>query len=100
MHRNWLNFSVYCILSVFIYLTIYFIALKPAILIATSAEYNRLQFFMLLLLLILISMLYGLIIKKLIRHNSSSSHSIANESILFIFSHIFIALIFFTIISI
>ncbi|MGW5982739.1 hypothetical protein ACWFOP_20315 [Bacillus mycoides] len=100
MYRNLLNFSLYCILSIFIYLTIYFIALKPAIITATSVEYNRLQFVMLLLLLILVSMIYGLIIKKLIRHNSSSSHSIANESVLFIFSHIFTALILFFIISI
>ncbi|MGZ9774086.1 hypothetical protein ACXY7N_26420 [Bacillus toyonensis] len=100
MYRNLLNFSLYCILSIFIYLTIYFIALKPAIITATSVEYNRLQFIMLLLLLILVSMIYGLIIKKLIRHNSRSSHSIANESVLFIFSHIFTALIFFFIISI
>ncbi|PFT48233.1 MULTISPECIES: hypothetical protein [Bacillus cereus group] len=100
MYRNLLNFSLYCILSIFIYLTIYFIALKPAIITATSVEYNRLQFVMLLLLLILVSMIYGLIIKKLIRHNSRSSHSIANESVLFIFSHIFTALIFFFIISI
>ncbi|MGI8302415.1 MULTISPECIES: hypothetical protein [Bacillus cereus group] len=87
-------------LSIFIYLTIYFLSLKPAIITATSTEYNRLQFVMLLLLLILVSMIYGLIIKKLIRHNSRSTHSIANESILFIFSHIFIALIFFFIMSI
>ncbi|WP_081086042.1 MULTISPECIES: NADH dehydrogenase [Bacillus] len=100
MYRNLLNFSLYCILSIFIYLTIYFIALKPAIITATSVEYNRLQFVMLLLLLILVSMIYGLIIKKLIRHNSRSSHSIANESVLFIFSHIFTALILFFIISI
>ncbi|WP_080598461.1 NADH dehydrogenase [Bacillus thuringiensis] len=100
MYRNLLNFSLYCILSIFIYLTIYFFALKPAIITATSTEYNRLQFIMLLLLLILVSMIYGLIIKKLIWHNSRSSHSIANESILFIFSHIFIALIFFFIMSI
>ncbi|MGG0219141.1 hypothetical protein ABEZ32_23750 [Bacillus mycoides] len=100
MYRNLLNFSLYCILSICIYLTIYFFALKPAIITATSTEYNRLQFVMLLLLLILVSMIYGLIIKKLIRHNSRSSHSIANESILFIFSHIFIALIFFFIMSI
>ncbi|MEI5948053.1 hypothetical protein WBS58_22375 [Bacillus albus] len=77
-----------------------FIVLKPAIITATSVEYNRLQFVMLLLLLILVSMIYGLIIKKLIWHNSRSSHSIVNESILFIFSHIFIALILFFIISI
>ncbi|EOO11221.1 hypothetical protein [Bacillus cereus] len=100
MYRNLLNFSLYCILSIFIYLTIYFIALKPAIITATSVEYNRLQFVMLLLLLILVSMIYGLIIKKLIRHNSRSSHSIAIESVLFIFSHIFTALILFFIISI
>ncbi|ARJ25286.1 hypothetical protein B7492_29725 (plasmid) [Bacillus mycoides] len=100
MYRNLLNFSLYCILSIFIYLTIYFIALKPAIITATSVEYNRFQFVMLLLLLILVSMIYGLILKKLIRHNSRSSHSIANESVLFIFSHIFTALILFFIISI
>ncbi|MGE6313561.1 hypothetical protein ACQKD6_24485 [Bacillus cereus] len=100
MYRNLLNFSLYCILSVFIYLTIYFIALKPAIITATSIDYNRLQFVGLLLLLILVSMIYGLIIKKLIRHNSRSSHSIANESVLFIFSHIFTALILFFIVSI
>ncbi|QWH64105.1 hypothetical protein EXW39_28905 (plasmid) [Bacillus mycoides] len=95
MYRNLLNFSLYCVLSIFIYLTIYFIALKPAIITATFVEYNRLRFVMLLLLLILVSMIYGLIIKKLIRHNSSSSYSIANESVLFIFSHIFTALILF-----
>ncbi|HFK1429229.1 hypothetical protein AB1I77_28200 [Bacillus paranthracis] len=100
MYKNLLNFSLYCILSIFIYLTIYFIALKPAIITATSVEYNRLQFVMLLLLLILVSIIYGLIIKKLIWHNSRSSHSIVNESVLFIFSHIFIALILFFIISI
>ncbi|WP_313900970.1 MULTISPECIES: hypothetical protein [Bacillus cereus group] len=100
MYRNLLNFSLYCILSLFIYLTTYFIAIKPAIINATSINYNRMQFVLLLLLLILVSMIYGLIIKKLILHNSRSSHSITNESILFIFSHIFIALIFFFIMSI
>ncbi|EJR30050.1 hypothetical protein [Bacillus mycoides] len=100
MYRNLLNFSLYCVLSIFIYLTIYFIALKPAIITATSIDYNRLQFVLLLLLLILVSMIYGLILKKLIRHNSRSSHSIANESVLFIFSHIFTALILFFILFI
>ncbi|WP_080029779.1 NADH dehydrogenase [Bacillus cereus] len=100
MYRNLLNFSLYCTLSFFIYLTIYFIAIKPAIITATSIDYNRLQFFWLLFLLILVSMTYGLIIKKLIRYNSRSSHSVANESVLFIFSHIFTALILFFIMSI
>ncbi|KLA35417.1 hypothetical protein B4080_3330 [Bacillus cereus] len=45
-------------------------------------------------------MVNGLIIKRLIRHNSRSSDSIANEIVLFIFSHIFTALILFFIISI
>ncbi|PEW52170.1 hypothetical protein COL27_04650 [Bacillus sp. AFS075960] len=79
MYRNLLNFSLYCILSLFIYLTTYFIAIKPAIITATSIDYNRLQFLGQLLLLILFSMTYGLIIKKIIRYNSRSSHSIANE---------------------
>ncbi|MGX1461255.1 magnesium-transporting ATPase (P-type) [Bacillus thuringiensis] len=100
LYRNLLNFSLYCILSFFIYLTIYFIAIKPAIITATSIDYNRLQFVTLLRLHILVSMVNGLIIKKLIRHNSRSSDSIANESVLFIFSHIFTALILFFIISI
>ncbi|MGR5919366.1 hypothetical protein ACT7CS_27775 [Bacillus pacificus] len=95
MYRNLLNFSLYCILSLFIYLTTYFISIKPAIINATSINYNRMQFVWLLLLLILISMIYGLIIRKLIRHNSRYSHSIKNENILFIFSHIFTALILF-----
>ncbi len=95
LYRNLLNFSLYCILSLFIYLIIFFIAIKPAIINATSIDYNRVQFVWLLLLLILISMIYGLIIKILIRHNSRYSHSIKNESILFIFSHIFTALILF-----
>lgn len=82
------------------YLTLYFIALKPAIITATSIDYNRLQFLWFLLLLILVSMIYGLIIKKLIQHNSRSSHSIANESVLFILSHIFTALVLFFIIFI
>ncbi|KAA0770882.1 hypothetical protein DT250_13350 [Bacillus sp. AR2-1] len=76
-----------------LYLIFFSIAIKPAILTAAYTEYNRLQFFMLLLLLILVSIIYVLI---LIRHNSRSSHSIANESILFIFSHIFMALNFFS----
>ncbi|PFD51859.1 hypothetical protein CN281_05795 [Bacillus cereus] len=100
MYKNMLNFSLYCILSLFIYLTIYFIAIKPAIITTTSMDYNRMQFVSLLLLLILVSMIYGLIMRKLIRHNSRYSHSIAKESFLFIFSHIFIALILFFIISI
>ncbi|EJR28528.1 hypothetical protein IIE_05367 [Bacillus cereus VD045] len=100
LYKNVLNFSLYCILSLFIYLTIYFIAIKPAIITATSMDYNRMQFVSLLLLLILVSMIYGLIMRKLIRYNSRSSHSIANESFLFIFSHIFTALILFFIISI
>ncbi|PEV64347.1 hypothetical protein CN423_14970 [Bacillus cereus] len=94
------NFSLYCILSLFIYLTTYFIVVKPAIINATSLNYDRMQFILLLLLLILVSMIYGLIIKRLIRHSSRSSYSIRNESILFIFSHIFTALILFIIISI
>ncbi|MCC2327396.1 hypothetical protein [Bacillus wiedmannii] len=67
---------------------------------ATSVNYNRMQFVLLLLLLLLVSKIYGLIIKKLIRHNSRFSHSITNESILFIFSHIFTALILFIIMTI
>lgn len=100
LYRNLLNFSLYCILSLSIYLIAYFIAIKPAIINATSIDYNRIQFVLLLLLLILVSMIYGGIIKKLIRYNSRSSQSIANESILFIFSHIFTALILFIIMSI
>lgn len=100
LYRNLLNFSLYCILSLFIYLIAYFIAIKPAIINATSIDYSRIKFVLLLLLLILVSMLYGVIIKKLIYYNSRSSHSIANESFLFMFSHIFTALILFFILSI
>jgi len=94
------KFFIILYFKFFIYLTIYFIAIKPAIITATSIDYNRLQFVTLLLLHILVSMVNGLIIKRLIRHNSRSSDSIANESVLFIFSHIFTALILFFIISI
>ncbi|MFB5552554.1 MULTISPECIES: hypothetical protein [Bacillus cereus group] len=100
MYKNLLNFLLYCILNTFMYLTIYFIAIKPAIITATSIDYNRMQFIFLLLVLILISMIYGLIMRKLIRHNSGSSGSIVNESLIFIFSHVFTALILFFIILI
>ncbi|MGY1423298.1 hypothetical protein [Bacillus cereus] len=100
MYKKLLNFLLYCILNTFMYLTIYYIAIKPALITATSIDYNRMKFISLLLLLILISMIYGLIMRKLILHNSGSSGSTANESLIFIFSHVFTALILFFIILI
>ncbi|EEM07686.1 NADH dehydrogenase subunit 2 [Bacillus pseudomycoides] len=77
------------------YISLYFIAIKPAIITATAVDYNRLKFLSLLFVLILISIIYGFIMKKIIRYNFKLSHSIKNENILFIFSHIFTAIIFF-----
>ncbi|ETT85375.1 MULTISPECIES: hypothetical protein [Bacillus] len=94
MNKKIINFSVYCTLNVFMYLMAYFFAIKPAIITATTVDYNRMKFLTILFVLTVISILYGFIMKKIIRHNSKLSHSITNESILFTFSHIFTAFIF------
>ncbi|OQR54880.1 hypothetical protein CDB3_21780 [Bacillus sp. CDB3] len=90
MYKKMSSFILYCVINIFMYITIYFATIKPAIVTATSIEYNRMQVIFLLLLLILISMVYGLIMKKLIHYNTKSSHSIGSESILFTFRHILI----------